>query len=60
MNFDACILVITPLKRGLLHNSQRASLSRQTESLSKHTQRQIEWLLQDLIKSKGEQHFWSF
>lgn len=43
MNFDACILVYAALKWGLLHNSQHASLSRQTESLSKQTVRQIEW-----------------
>lgn len=43
MNFDACILVCAALKWGLLHNSQHASLSRQTESLSKQTERQIEW-----------------
>lgn len=43
MNFDACILVRAALKWGLLHNSQHASLSRQTESLSKQTEKQIEW-----------------
>lgn len=58
MNFDACILVCAALKWGLLHKSQRGSLSRQTESLSKQSGRQIEWrFLQDLIKKQRRATF---